>query len=199
MKAWRIGYAVVGIHGDTITHGDRYLLAVAPAAVVQFDCFHRDLNEEKLEISAVPAVSSMLCTHSEAVRDITHTVTLVHRDIHTLEHATKHTAPHKCTHEHKHTPTCSLWWVCITLSHMHFCMQQWDIFYASSDDLSNCYLSVKTGLKATLKPLRLFFYKMSFVRTVSVIADFTVSGHLLRELKLCEWDCCCETASFVQL
>lgn len=123
MKAWRIGYAVEGIHGDTITHGDRYLLAVAPAAVVQFDCFHRELNEEKLEISAVPAVSSMLCTHSKAVRDITHTVAPVHRDIHTLQHATKHAG----TCEHKLTPTCPLCGACITLSHMHLCLQQLNI------------------------------------------------------------------------
>lgn len=66
MTAQRTGDAEQGIHGDTVTRGDRYLLAIVPAAVVQFDCFQRDLDAEKLEISAVPAVNSMLYTHSEA-------------------------------------------------------------------------------------------------------------------------------------
>lgn len=65
-KACRIDYTEYRIHGDTVTRGDRYLLAIVPAAVVQFDCFHRDLNAEKPKISAAPAVNSMLYTHSEA-------------------------------------------------------------------------------------------------------------------------------------
>lgn len=83
----------------------RYLLATVPAAVVQCDSFHRDLNAEKLKISAVPAVSSMLYTHSEAAGDITHTFTLMHKYIHTLENATKQTQPHKCTRAYINTNT----------------------------------------------------------------------------------------------
>lgn len=52
--------------------------------------------------------SCQLCvvhTRWACMRDITHTVALVHRDIHTLGHATKHTEPHKCTQAYINTNT----------------------------------------------------------------------------------------------
>lgn len=76
-------------------------MAIVPAAVVQFDSFHGDLNAQKLKISAVPAVSSMLYKHSEAARDITHTVALVHKDIHT--HLSMQPSKLSHTSAHRHT------------------------------------------------------------------------------------------------
>lgn len=61
------------------------------------------------------------------MRDITHTVALRHRDLHTLEHATKHAEPHKCTQAYINTSTHlrAPFVVSVSLGHMHFCMQQW--------------------------------------------------------------------------
>lgn len=98
------------------------MLAVVPAATVQFDCFHRDLNagEKNVKISAVPAVSSMLYTR-EAARNISHTVTLKHKDIHTLEHATKHSEPNKCIWAYINKDTCLHALFVVSVSHSATC------------------------------------------------------------------------------
>lgn len=104
------------------------MLAVVPAATVQFDCFHRDLNAGgKTWRSQLCQLSAPCCTPGEAARNISHTVTLKHKDIHTLEHATKHSEPNKCTRAYINKNTClhALFVVSVSHSATYFCMQQW--------------------------------------------------------------------------
>lgn len=61
---------------------------IVAAAVVQSDCFHRDLNAEKVKISAAPAVNSTLFTHNEAASETLHTQSRCYTD--TFEHGRKH-------------------------------------------------------------------------------------------------------------
>lgn len=89
------------------------------------------------------------------MRDITHTVALRHRDLHTLEHATKHAEPHKCTQAYINTSTHLRAPFVVSVSHSATCTFACNSGNShSSDDLSNRHLHgnkrLKRGSETTL-------------------------------------------------
>ncbi len=108
----------------------------------------------------------------EAVWETLHTQRLLYTETNTHLSMQQSTLSHTSAHRHTETETHAYSLALLCLYHtqphalLHATLKQPHILCASSDDLSNRQRPVKTGLKQTVKPLSLHFYKLCFVQTV---------------------------------
>lgn len=161
------------------------------------------MNAESLEISFTPAVNSM-CAHAH-----THTA-LIHRGVNrwaSKQSTVKHTCVHRhtWTQTHSYTHTHSLLCPFQTHSLLHATVKRLHIFYASSNDLSSRHLPVKISSPENSETIQLAFLwtvlcadRLLTFLFKKASCRFYGINHLWRQ-RLCEWDCWCETTSFIHL
>lgn len=163
------------------------------------------MNAEKLKIWNVPAVTSMSYAHNEGAWETLNAHLLSYTEMYTHEHGNK---THKWTQAiSTNTLLRTLSLLCLYQTHSpsHATVKQLHIFYASSDDLPHQHSPVKNRLnrnsETTPLPINCALCGpfVNIRATKRPVADFMAWGRLWRQQRMCEWDCWCETASFILL